>query len=155
MLTLAWHPSAYGAEPVDPATASNPAGPSALIFHEALATVLVAEVPVKPEVAPTLKRPVVLPVLYVSLAALQVHDGYATAVGLSRGAEESNPLMRGIAGQPVVFWTVKTAATAGAIWTAERLWKRHRAAAVVAMIAVNGVMASVAARNVVTLRTLR
>lgn len=44
-------------------------------------------------------RPIVLPVLYASYAALQAYDVYSTRQGLARGAREANPLMKGVAGQ--------------------------------------------------------
>lgn len=93
--------------------------------------------------------------LYVTLAALQAYDAYSTTVGLSRGAAEANPLMQGVAGNPVALWSVKAASTAGSIWMAERLWKRNKAAAIVTMVALNGVMTSVVAHNAATLRELR
>jgi Domain of unknown function (DUF5658) len=100
-------------------------------------------------------RPAVLPMLYVSLAGLQAYDAYSTTMGLSLGARELNPLMRGVAGNTTALWTVKTASTAASIWAAERLWRRNRTAAVLAMVAVNSVMATVAARNAATLQRLR
>ncbi|SRR5260370_39418234 len=68
-----------------------------------------------------------LPVLYASYVALQVFDGYTTTIGVQRGAVESNPLMRGIADRAAIVWTVKGGVTVAAIYTAERLWRDHRA----------------------------
>ena len=101
------------------------------------------------------RRPNVLPVLYVSLAALQAFDGYSTTAGLSRGAREANQVMGGVAGNSAAFWAVKVASTAGSIWMAERMWKHNRVGAIVTMVAVNSVMASVAARNASVLKALR
>ncbi len=98
------------------------------------------------------RRPAALPVLYVSLAGLQVYDAYSTTRGLSQGARELNPLMRGIAGNSAALWTVKAATTASSILVAERLWKRNRTAAILTMLALNGVVASVATHNWATLR---
>lgn len=101
------------------------------------------------------QRPSVLPVLYVSLAALQGFDAYSTTTGLSRGAQEGNPMMRGVAGNSAAFWAVKAGSTAASIWFAERLWKTNRVGAIVTRVAVNGMMASVAARNASVLKAVR
>jgi hypothetical protein len=93
-------------------------------------------------------RGAVLPSLYVSLAGLNAYDAYATTAGLARGAAEANPLLRGVAGSPAALWAVKGGVTASSIVVAERLWRRNRKAAAIAVMAVsNGIMAAVAARN--------
>jgi hypothetical protein len=97
-----------------------------------------------------------LPALYVSYAALNIFDAYSTTKGVAGGAVEANPLMRGAAGRPAVFWAVKGGMTAGTIVVAERLWKADRRAAAVAMMIIsNGMMAAVAARNSSVLRQIR
>lgn len=101
------------------------------------------------------RRPSVLPALYVSLAALQAFDAYSTTAGLSRGAQEANPMMQGVAGNKAAFWAVKAGTTAASIWFAERMWKTNRVGAIVTMVAVNGMMASVAARNASVLKAVR
>lgn len=93
-------------------------------------------------------RPAALPALYASLAGLQAYDGYATLRGTSRGANETNPLVGGLAKQPAAFWTVKAASTLATVYFAEQLWRdHHRARAVWLMVAANGAMGAVAARN--------
>jgi hypothetical protein len=101
-------------------------------------------------------RPSLLPPLYVSLAALQAYDGYSTLYGVKNGARESNVLVSGLAGKPAVFWAVKGGSTAVTIFLAEQLWRHHRRAeAIVTMIAANGVMTAIAARNASVLRASR
>lgn len=101
-------------------------------------------------------RPSVLPVLYASYAALQVYDVYSTRQALSRGAREANPLMQPVVGSQGAFWAVKASATIGTIAAAERLWKKDRKAAAIAVLVVsNGIAALVAARNAGTLRGQR
>jgi len=101
-------------------------------------------------------RPGVLPVLYVSLAGLQAYDGYSTLTGVRRGAGETNGLMKNVAGNPAAMWAVKGGVTAASIVLSERLWKQNRkVAAIVTMVATNGLMAAVAARNASVLHTLR
>jgi hypothetical protein len=92
-------------------------------------------------------RPAALPVLYGSLVGLQAYDLYSTHQGLSRGAQESNPLMQGVVGNSTTVIVTKAASTAVTIAIAERLWKTNKAAAIVTMIVANGVMGAVAANN--------
>ncbi|SRR5712691_7102493 len=93
------------------------------------------------------KRPSALPALYVSLAALQAFDAYSTRQGLGRGAQEANPLMRGVAGNPAALWALKAATAAVPMILAERMWRRDRVGAIVVMALANGVVAAVAANN--------
>ena len=101
------------------------------------------------------KRPAALSTLYVSLATLNILDGYTTSRGLSRGAQEANPIMRGAAGNPAAFWTLKAAASIGPMLVAERLWHKNRAAAIVVMVLANSVAAAVAVNNAHVLGQLR
>jgi hypothetical protein len=103
----------------------------------------------------TAKRPVILPVLYVGLAGLQAYDVYSTRTGLSRGAAELNPIVAPVAGDTSRLIVLKAASTATTIYLAERLWHNNKTAAILTMIAANGVMAAVAAHNAVALRELR
>jgi len=101
-------------------------------------------------------RGAVLPSLYVSLAGLQAYDAYSTVTGLRRGAVEANGVMKNVAGNPAALLGVKAGVTAASIVLAERLWKQNRrVAAIATMIATNGVMAAVAARNGSVLRAQR
>jgi hypothetical protein len=93
-------------------------------------------------------RGMLLPSLYVSLAALNLYDVYTTRVGLTQGAVESNPATRWLTGSSPGFLAVKGAATATSIFLADRLWRlHHRGQAVAVMVISNGMMAAVAARN--------
>jgi hypothetical protein len=101
-------------------------------------------------------RGALLPALYVSLAALNAYDAYSTTRGLSLGAAEGNAMMGSVAGRPAVLWAVKGGATAGSVYIAERLWKKNnKVGAVVVMLATNGMMATVAARNSSVINSLR
>jgi len=98
----------------------------------------------------------VLPSLYASLAGLQAFDGYSTLVGVRRGAVETNGIIKNVAGNPAALWAVKAGATTASIFVAERLWKQNRRmAAIATMVATNGLMAAVAARNASVLRAQR
>jgi hypothetical protein len=92
-------------------------------------------------------RPGALAGLYVSLAGLQAFDAYTTSRGLAGGAREANPLMQGAVNNPAMFWTLKAATTAVPMIMAERMWKKNRVKAIVAMAVANGVAVAVAANN--------
>lgn len=141
--------SAYGADEKASSAATPTAG------FENVTRSAETDWPLRPTAIGAGRRPSVLPVLYVSLAALQGFDAYSTTTGLSRGAQEGNPMMRGVAGNSAAFWAVKAGSTAASIWFAERLWKTNRVGAIVTMVAVNSMMASVAARNASVLKAVR
>jgi len=103
-----------------------------------------------PAVAPhfATKRPPLLVPMYVGFAALQAADIHSTTMALSSGAgSEANPLMKGVAGSPAALIAVKAASTAGTIWAAEKLWKKHPVGAIAVMALANGMMAVVVAHN--------
>jgi hypothetical protein len=101
-------------------------------------------------------RGAAIPALYVSLAALQAYDGWATLQGTKSGAREANGLASPFAGSAPAMWVVKGSLTAGSILAAERLWKSRRRAQAIAVLALtNGIMAAVAARNTQVLREQR
>lgn len=90
-----------------------------------------------------------LPALYVGLAGLNAFDAYTTTRGVSLGAAESNPVLKGVATHGAAMWAVKGGVTAGSVFMAERLWrKKNKAGAVAVMLASTGMMAIVAAHNV-------
>jgi hypothetical protein len=98
----------------------------------------------------------VLPALYCSYAALQVYDAYTTISGVRRGAQEGNAVVSGLAANSAAVWSLKAGVTVSSVLLAEHLWKqRRRGQAIVVMLAANGIMAGVAARNAAVLRTVR
>jgi hypothetical protein len=126
-----------------------------VLSADADATADVGRASFAPTPTPVARGPV-LPLLYGTLAGLQFYDGWSTVTGLRRGAVESNPIMSSVAPNPGAMWAVKAGATMASIYAAERLWKRHRRVeAISTMIAVNGIMAVVAARNGTALRSLK
>ena len=98
------------------------------------------------------RRPAALPPLYVSLAALNVLDVYSTNRALARGAREANPVMATTNGRGWAALAIKAATTACTVGVIEKLRKKHRVAAVVTMVAVNGATAAIAVRNFRTAR---
>jgi hypothetical protein len=91
-------------------------------------------------------RRVLLP-LYVSYAALQALDVYSTTRALNRGGVEANPLMAGVAGNPVALSILKAGGAAATIVLADRLRKRSRVGAVLLMAGVNSFYGMVVAHN--------
>ena len=105
-------------------------------------------VPLAPHAdAPKPERPVVLPALYASLGAMQVWDVVSTRAALEAGAREVNAAAAPFAYSTGSMLGLKAAATAGTIFFAERLWKKHKTTAIVMMVAINGATAAVAMRN--------
>jgi hypothetical protein len=93
------------------------------------------------------QRPRALVPLYVSFAALQGLDVHSTTRALRNGAVEANPLMKGLAGNPVALSAVKGAGAAGVIYASEKIWKKNKVAAVVFMVAANAGLAFVVQHN--------
>ena len=103
----------------------------------------------------SMNRPVALPALYISYAALQGYDVYSTRQALARDAREANPLMQGVVGNLDGFVAVKAVLAVNTIIAADRLWRTNKTAAIAVMIASNSVAAIVAARNAHALHRLR
>jgi ribosomal protein L2 len=92
------------------------------------------------------QRPRALPVLYGTFTTLQVMDIATTrrAIGVA-GAREANLAMG--SGNTAQLIAMKAASTAISIYLAEKTWKKNRVAAIVTMVAVNGMTAAVVAHN--------
>ena len=105
---------------------------------------------VAPKLVP--RRPSALMPMYISFATLQVLDAHSTSRALDRGAVEANPVMRGLAGNTAGMLAVKAAATTGVVYSAERIWRKNKTAAVVFMLAANSAMAWVVQHNYRTVR---
>ena len=136
--SVAWAQNVPSPEATDPMTAAvvADAAPPAPIVP-----------PLPSAIAPP-KRPSLLLPLYASLGALQAADYMSTrAATMSGRGVEANPLMRPIVGHDAAFVAVKAGSAAAAIWIAEGMWKRNRAAAVALMIGVNAGMAAVVSHN--------
>ncbi len=101
------------------------------------------------------RRPMLLPALYASFAALQVMDFVTTRQGLANGAREANPLMQGVAGNSAALFAVKAAGAAGSIFLAEKMWKRNPVGAIAMMVAMNSVYGIVVGHNYSVVRGLK
>lgn len=94
------------------------------------------------------RRPAMLPALYVGSALLQTFDAYSTLKAINMGATEANPIMKSAASNPFTMIGIKATVTAASILAAEQMWKNHnRTGAIVTMLASNGFMAWVAMHN--------
>ena len=129
-----------------PVSAQEPVGTSGV---EALQPPLRIELrPADARLTRESKRPAALLPLYGSLAALQGLDIHSTRRGMSSGkTREANPLMGGVVNNGAAFIAVKAAATLGAVWCAEKLWKKHPKRAVAFAAVLNAAMAAVVAHN--------
>jgi hypothetical protein len=94
------------------------------------------------------RRPTALIPLYGTLAVLQGLDMHSTMKGISSAqGREANPIMQPVVENGAALLAVKGAATIGVIWMSEKMWKKHRKAAVVSVFVVNALMAGVVANN--------
>ena len=83
-------------------------------------------------------------------------NAYSTLTVLKHGGVEANPVMRGVTTHPAAFIGLKAGVTAMSIMAAERMWKNNnRLGAVLTMVAMNSMMALVAAHNAHVLATDR
>jgi hypothetical protein len=99
------------------------------------------------------KRPAALVPLYGSMITLQALDIHSTTRALDSGRyREANPLMSGVVNNKGAFVAVKVAATTGVILLTEKMWKKHRAGAVIFAAAANSALAMVVAHNYRTTR---
>jgi hypothetical protein len=97
--------------------------------------------------APTNVRPPALAPLYASFVTLQALDAHSTIRAAQVGAEERNPLLAPFVDRPMAVVALKAATTTGAILLTEKLWRRHRVAAIALMIGINGAYAAIVANN--------
>jgi hypothetical protein len=119
-----------------------------------LTATVVRPVPV-PAVVANVERPLVLPALYVALGATQVWDVYSTRSALRAGGREANPAAAAFSGNMGALMGMKAATTAATILFAERMWKKHRVAAIVMVAAINGATAAVSMHNMRTAKIAR
>jgi hypothetical protein len=147
---------AYAADEASRAIATNPSAATDVTTEGAGGgdTVPVQRTPI-PLPESRISRPALLSALYASYAALQGYDAYSTTQALAGGGHEANPMMKGLVGNPALFWTVKAMATVAPMVAAERLWKTNKVGAIAVMAAGNGVMAIVAAHNASVLNRQR
>jgi hypothetical protein len=94
-----------------------------------------------------IRRPSVLPALYAATAVTQALDAHSTFSALRHGAREANPLMQGAASHRGALLAVKAGAAIGSVFMAEKMWRRNRAGAIAAIVAMNVVTAAIAAHN--------
>jgi hypothetical protein len=156
-LTLAWcaHFSASAAaaqELIAPASlatltlSGTAAAPAPLFAVTQRDTFAAAAAPGAPDFS-RIRRPSVLPALYALTAVTQALDAHSTFVALGRGAREANPLMQGAASHGGALLAVKAGAAIGTVFMAEKMWRRNRAGAIAAIVAMNVVTTVIAAHN--------
>jgi hypothetical protein len=94
-----------------------------------------------------IRRPSVLPALYAATVVTQALDAHSTFSALRHGAREANPLMQGAVSHGGALLAVKAGAAIGTVFMAEKMWRRNRAGAIAAIVAMNVVTAAIAAHN--------
>jgi hypothetical protein len=127
--------------------AAGAAGGQSIVKVPATARVVMSLPPPAVLDSPPAKRPVLLPVLYVTLGAVQAWDVYSTSAALNAGAREGNPLVSPVASNRGAMLGVKLVTAGSTIFFVERLWRKNRVAAIVMMAAINGATAAVAVHN--------
>ena len=87
------------------------------------------------------------PALYSGFVALQALDTHSTLRAIDAGHVEQNPMMRWSTSHPVAFISMKAAATAGTVYFAEKIRKKHPKGAVVFITAINAVYTAIVLHN--------
>lgn len=85
--------------------------------------------------------------LYASTVALQMLDVRSTYAVIERGGAEGNPIMAGIVSSKGAFVAMKAGLAASTILAARQIAKHNKVAAIITLVAVNSVYASVVAHN--------
>jgi hypothetical protein len=97
--------------------------------------------------SPMVKRPAILPALYVTFGAMQALDVYSTRAAIEAGAREANPSAVAFSQSAGAMLGLKAATTASTIFFAERMWKKNKVGAVIMLVAINGATAAVSMHN--------
>jgi hypothetical protein len=149
---------AFASDPIGPSKSPADDAPPAQVTAGATATVTAPKIEVvrMPADFEAPSRGVALPILYGSYAVLQGYDAANTLRGVGVGGVEVNPMMAGPSRNAAAMWAIKGAVTAASIVASERLWRSHRRAQAIAVMAIaNGVMAGVALHNASVLNGVR
>jgi len=85
--------------------------------------------------------------LHVSFGVLQALDVHSTLRAVTNNGHEANPLLQSVADNPAALSAIKAGMTAATIFANERLWKTHRRAALILMLAENAVYLTIVAHN--------
>jgi uncharacterized protein DUF5658 len=85
--------------------------------------------------------------LYVSTVSLQMLDAHSTCLLVENGGREANPMLAGLVSNPPVFYAAKAGVAAASILAARSLAKHNKKAAIITLIAMNGVYAAVVTHN--------
>jgi hypothetical protein len=93
--------------------------------------------------------------MYAATATLQLLDMHSTLQVVRQGGGEANPLLQGVVAHPAAFAAVKAGIAAGMIYSASRMARHNKLAAVLTMAAMNSVYAVVVAHNYQLARSMR
>ncbi len=142
-----------------PAFAGDAETTPALVINDVAVADVTAQLPTpnfSTRIESRLRRPSLLPSLYVGSTVLQGYDAYSTLTALKHGGVEANPLMKNITKSPIAFVALKASVAATSIMAAEKMWKNgNRLGAIGVMVASNVAMGFVAANNARVLARVR
>jgi len=85
--------------------------------------------------------------LYFSTVSLQMLDAHSTHFLIDKGGRETNPMLAWLTPNKPAFYAAKAGFAAATILAAHSLAKRNKPAAIITLVAVNGVYAAVVAHN--------
>jgi hypothetical protein len=77
----------------------------------------------------------------------QIYDADSTYKSLRRGGVELNPVLSWASHNPWTYLAIKSGGLAGTLWTVHRMGKRHKVAAVLTLVALNGVYYKIIKEN--------
>ena len=110
----------------------------------------------RPRVQPRIKgSTIVMGSLYASTAIMQGLDVHSTLQGVSRGAHEMNPAVRGLLKHPAAFISAKALVGVSTIMAAREVAKKNKVAAAIALVALNSLYAVVVNNNYRVSRQLK
>jgi hypothetical protein len=85
--------------------------------------------------------------LYFSTVSLQMLDAHSTRFLVEKGGREANPLFSGLVSNQPAFYAAKAGFATASILAARSLAKHNKKAAIITLIAMNGVYAAVVTHN--------
>jgi len=122
-------------------------GSQPLSLAAAITTLSDVPAPPAPVSRPAQKGSPLLPALYGGFVTLQALDAHSTFRALDAGHSEQNPMMRWTTRHPWAFVAMKSAATTGTVYFAEKIRKKHPKGAIAFITAVNAAYAVVVLHN--------
>jgi len=93
--------------------------------------------------------------LYISTGVLQGLDVHSTLSSIRRGADEANPMMKGLVDHPAMFVATKAALTSATIIAVRSIVKRNKLAAIATLVAIDSLYVITVRHNYEVARGMR